>query len=647
MASMPHYMAQGLNAMTARGVTKAVNGLVSMTTLSLSAVEEIVVFVIGLMTNTYLCLITLAVSGSLHYGIELISSAQKELNGVLKGIGNDIGDAEKSLQDGLNGLVSGINTFTGAKMPKVDFSKQVDALNKVSLPASLNDDLQKLNKSIPTFADVKNATESLIRLPFEDLKALIKTKMGDYTFDDSVLPIPQKKALNFCSDNNDINKFFDGLVKVERMARIVFIVVLLIAAALCCVAMAWWEIKRWRSLQERAKMIGKEASDPMDAVYMASRPYTSTVGRKFANRFSSPRRKIIARWAVAYPTSLPALFILSLALAGLFSCLCQYILLKAIEKEVPALTQQIADFTGKVVTELNNASATWATDSNAAIKSVSQDINTDLLGWVNTSTTAINNTLNSFVDETMHVLNQSFGNTPLYEPIKGVFNCLVELKIQGIQKGLTWVHDNAHVDFPALPNNSFTLGAVAKMTGNNGVSDFLSNPSSEASDDISATVDRVTNIIAKSIREEAIISTMVLIIWLILCIVGLVRAFLLFGRGKVRGEAGNEYDVQSPVSSVREIQPIVDAPRPASAAPPYSRYTSSNVDSDVNRHAPYTLNPHPFPQSRTSEESVHEKGPNAGATPWPFTRNPIQNRAPPQPPTDHFAISRDEKSGFI
>jgi hypothetical protein len=643
MASMPHYMAQGLNAMTANGVTKAVNGLMSMTTLSLTAVEEIVVFVIGMMTNTYLCLITLAVSGSLHYGIDLLTNAQKDLNGILKGIGDDIGSAEKAVQNSLNGLVSGINTFTGGSLPKVDFSKQINALNNVQLPASLNDDLQKLNKSIPTFAEVKNATETLIRLPFEDLKKLIDAKMGNYTFDDSVLPVPQKKALTFCSDNNDINNFFDELVKIERLARTVFIVVLLLAAVLICIAMAWWEIKRWASLQERAKLIGKEALDPMDAVYMASRPYTSLLGRKFANRFSTPRRKIIARWAIAYPTSLPALFILSLALAGLFSCLCQYILLKAIENEVPHLTQEIANFTGKVVMELNNASASWATDANKAIVSASNDINKDLLGWVGTSTSAVNDTLNLFVDETMHVLNQTFGGTPLYDPIKGVFNCLVELKIQGIQKGLTWVHDNAHVNFPSLPNNTFTLGAIAKSTGNGGISDFLTNPSSEASDDISAAVERVTEIIAKAIRQEAIISTMILVVWLFLCIIGFVRAYLLFGgRDKVRGEAGNEYDVQSPATEVRELhQPIGEQPRPASAAPPYSQ----NADPDVNRHAPYTLNPHPFPQAGAGEGS-HEKRP--ASTAWPFVRNLTSNRAPaPAHSEEPFTDSRNEKAGFI
>jgi hypothetical protein len=626
-------MAQGVNAMTADGVTKAVNGLMSMITLSLTGVEEILVFVIGMMTNTYLCLITLAVSGSLQYGISLLSNAQNDLNTMLKSIGNDISSASTTLQNDLNGLVSGINTFTGSSIPKVDFSKEIDELNNVTLPASLNDDLQKLNNSIPTFADVKNATQTLIRLPFEDLKTLINTQMGNYSFNDSLFPVPDKTSLTFCSDNNDINDFFDGLVKVVAIAKIVFIVVLLIAAVLCCIPMAWWEIRRWASLQLRAKLIRKQALDPMDAVYMASRPWTSRIGMMISNRFSSPRRQIIVRWAVAYATSLPALLLLSLALAGLFSCLCQFILVKAIQREVPVITQEIANFTDKVVSELNNASATWATTANAVIQNEGQKINTDLLGWVNTSTTAVNNTLNAFVDDTINVLNTTFGGTPLYGPITGVFNCLVELKVQSIQDGLAWVHDNAHISFPTLPNDTFTLGAVAKTTGNNGIGDFLTDPSSTTSDDISAAVNKVTDIILKAIKQEAILAFMLLVAWVIIAIIGLVRASTLFGgRDKVRAEAGNEYDAPSAPSG-QDIRPVT--PRPASSAPPYTY-----VNPDVNRYAPYALNPHPFPQRPTSEEYSEKR---ASSTAWPFSSNHRQA----SPGQDPFADPRNEKPGFI
>jgi hypothetical protein len=634
MASMPHYMAQGVNHMTADGINKAVNGLMDMVTLSVTGVEEIVVFVIGMMTNTYLCLITLAVSGSLHYAIGLVTNANQQINAALKSIGNDLSTASSTLESELNSLVKGINTFTGSSIPTIDFSSEINAMNNVSVPPSLYADLQKLNNSIPTFAEVKNDTNNIIRLPFEDLKTLINKSIGNYSFNESLFPVPDKQSLTFCSDNNDINNFFDKLVKIEHVARIVFIVVLTIAAVLCCIPMAWWELIRWKRLQQRAKMINAEATDPMDAVYLASRPYTSLIGRKVANRFSTPRRQILARWAVAYPTSLPALFILALALAGLFSCLCQYILLKAIEKEVPVLTGEVANFTDKVVAQLNNASAAWANGVNAVIMDTSNDINKDLLGWVNTSTTAVNNTLNAFVDDTMNVLNQTFGGTPLYDPITGVFNCLIELKIQGIQSALTWVHDNAYVTIPTIPNDTFTLGAIAKMTDNGGASNLLSNPSSTTSDDISAAVKDVTDIIAATIKQEAIISTIILFMWLFLVAVGLIRTCILFGRhDKLRGEAGNQYVNVAPqtVAAVREASPI----RPISAAPPYP---GSARDPDVNQNAPYALNPHPFPLR--NEDNEGEKRASSGA--WPFTQNLTGNTHKSQ--QNPF---EDEKSGYI
>jgi hypothetical protein len=640
MASMPHYMSQGVNHMTANGIDKAVHGLMEMVTMSITGVEEIVVFVIGMMTNTYLCLITLAVSGSLEYGINLLTNANSQLNSQLKSIGNDIQSEATKVVDEINKLVQGINTNLGIGSPTIDFSTMINALDNISLPSSLNSELQTLNKSIPTFADVQNITESIIRLPFEDLKILINQTMGNYTFNESLFPVPDKKALTFCSDNNDINDFFDQLVKIAHTARVVFIVVLTIAAILCCIPMAWWEILRWKRLQQRVKMISTEATDPIDAVYMVSRPCTSTIGRMIANKFSTPRRQIIARWAVAYPTSLPALFILALGLAGLFSCLCQYILLKSIEREIPILTNEIVNFTSKVVGELNNASMSWANGVNNVVMDTSNDINTDLLGWVNTSTTAVNNTLNTFVEQTMDVLNQTFGNTPLYGPITGVFNCLIELKVQGIQKALTWVHDKAHISVPTIRNDTFSLGAIAKMTNNGGVANFLANPSSTASDDISAIVNGVTNIIAATIKQEAIISVMILVIWLLLVIVSLVRAWFLFaGRDKLRGEAGNQYitTISKPVEFAHDQFHDPSPPRPQSAAPPYSGVAR---DPDVNQHAPYTLNPHPFPRPSNDHDN-NEKPTSSDA--WPFTRQLVG-----QPTTSRRDQSdENEKSGFI
>jgi hypothetical protein len=624
-------MSQGVNKMTATGITKAVNGVESMSTLLVTGIEELIVFWIGMMTNTYLCLTTFAVTGSIRAVIDVLQSAQDNLNQMTKSLGDEINSSADDVQKGLNSFVSSINSFTGANVPKVNFTKQIQELENLKLP-NMTGDFQKINNSLPTFDEVKNATETVIRLPFEELKKLINESMGQYTFNSSLFPVPQKESLTFCSDNNGINDFFDDLVHVENIARKVFLGTLLTAAILVCIPMAWWEIQRYRRLQERARLIGTQATDPMDAVYMASRPYTSRIGHKIASKFSSPRKQILVRWAVAYPTSVPALFILSLGLAGLFACLCQFLLLKAIEKEVPSLTDQVANFTGAIVKSIDNASTSWADGTNKVIFSENDKLNQQLFGWVNTSTKALNDTLNTFVNETMNVLNMTFGGTPLYDPVKEVFNCLVGLKIQGIENGLTWIHDHAHIDFPLLDKDSLSLTGIADKTDSTSDDAFLADPSGAAKDDISNAVFKVTNLIAKGIRQEAIISTMILVVWLIIALIGLVATIIrLNGRDKVRAEASNEYDAPSN-NETRDI------PRPTSAAPPYV------PNPDVNPHAPYTLNPHPFPRRSDDDDIITEKRESNQNTSWPFQRNLTGQQQQRQELSTNYP---DEKNGFI
>jgi hypothetical protein len=607
MASMPHYMSQGVNELTAKGVEKSVHGLMAMSTLSVTAVEEIVLFVIGMMTNTYLCLITLAVSGSLHAVIGVLDSAQADLKKLTSGLGDDlgnvVGDFEKAYTDILDQL-SKVSVLSVTKeAPTLNLTKQIDSLRNLKLPDDLDADLQKLNKSIPTFAEVQNVTESLIRLPFEEVKKLINESLGTYTFDRSIFPVPEKQLLTFCSDNDGINSFFDKLVDLSEMAKKVFIGTLLTAAILVMIPMAWREIKRWRSMQQRSQLVGSGEREPMDVVYIVSRPYTSTAGLKLAKNLDSARRQVLVRWVIAYATSDAALFVLALAIAGLFSCACQAILLKGLEKEVPSLTNQVGAFADKVVLQLNNASEQWAVGTNAAVANLSDGINTDMLGWVGTATDALNETINMFINMTTDVLNTTFGGTPLYDPILEVLDCLVLMKAHGIQEAITWVHDNAHVNFPTLPNNTFSLGAAASLASDSSSPDdsFLSTPGDLASDKISSVVAGFIDRVEETIRTEALISTAVLLVWLLVVFIGIGRALTLwFGRDRNRGEGGAVVPVQYPAPGNSDFRsdnqdryaagfadiPLgtVNHPRPYTPAPRYTEAKEASVNVSPESH---------------------------------------------------------------
>jgi len=279
------------------------------------------------------------------------------------------------------------------------------------------------------------------------------------------------------------------------------------------------------------------------------------------------------------------------------------------------LTNQVGEFAGTVVNALNNASQQWAIGTNKAISATNKEINDELFGWVGTSTTAVNDTLNAFVDEMSDALNKVFGGTPLEDPIKEVINCLIGLKIQGVQKALTWVHDNAHVNFPLMDNDTFSLGAAKAIASDSPNSEsFLADPTSSAKDEISDAVVSLINKIESGIRTEALISVAILLIWVLIFLIGLGRGgVMLFKPSKGRAEGGQFYAADPSTENMRvantrnflhfsrhpDVQPEISYPRPTSAAPPYE-FHKSNVDLDTRPDAPYALNPHPFPSSSSS-----------------------------------------------
>jgi hypothetical protein len=614
MASMPYYLAQGVNELSASGIEKAINGLMEMLILTITGVEEIVLFIINLLTQTYLCLITMAVTGSLHAAIIIAEDVGGALNATVKDVGKGLGDVETGIADALNKVSSFASKF-GINIPKLDLSSQINSLDSIQLPAGYDSELQKLNASIPTFADVKNFTTTVIELPFEEVKKLLNESLPKYTMNRSLFPVPVKKQLTFCSDNGGVETFFDDMADIVVIAKKVFLAVLIILAIAAMAPMAWREIRRWKFTQGSARLVKSDSIDPLDSVYIASRPYTSRFGLWLSKFFNSKRRQNAVRWSVAYATTVPALFVLTLAITGLLGCLCQYILLKAVEKEVPAIENDVIGFADKVINELNDASEQWSNGVNNIINDTSTTINHDVFGWVNTTTHAVNDTLNVFVNETMKVLNDTFGGTILYDPIVEVLNCLVLMKIQGIENGLTWVSDHAYVDFPMLPNDTFSFGTIAKVSGSE--ADILNTgPNGTAANDIADAVYHVTNMVAAGIRQEAIISICVLLIWVIIALVGVVRALMLMRKG---GDDGTYYpsprqpnDFYGPATTHRDSLEMDEFGLPR--VPTYEQAVRNSTvrPLDPGNHAgnkyngqSYTLTPNPAPnldavQSATS-----------------------------------------------
>jgi hypothetical protein len=590
MASMPHYLSQGVNALAADGITNAVEGLMKMVLLTITGVEEIILFYINMLTSTYVCLITLVIGGSLSAAISMIEAVTDFFSKEVNSLTGELATDTKKFQDTLNGFLSKLsipNIFGGGDPPSIDLTDGITKLNGIKVdPTKFDAELTKLNASIPTFDEVHNFTNNLIRLPFEEIKKLINESLPSYNFDGSVFPVPQKKALTFCSGNSKVVDFFTGLFKTVEKTKIVFIVVLVVAAVAVCVPMAWLEIKRYKTMQKRAQLFRKHAYDGMDITNIVQRPYTSSFGIKVASKFKSTKAQILTRWFFAYITSLPALFVLALGLAGLFSCICQLIILRVVQKEVPAIAQEVGGFADDVVYAVGNASESWATDANKVILGTNTKVNNDLFGWVKTSTEAVNGTLNGFTDKMNDALNATFGGTVLEGPVKGLVNCLIGIKIAGIESGLTWVHDHAHVTFPTFRPDVFSLGAAASLTNSTSDDSFLASPGDVTGDGITSAINKVSEKLKDGIRIEAIISSCLIALWFFIVLMALTRVIVaMMSPNKTRAEGGPvgyTGENQQPLGSRNELTgafptfggPVSAVSQPDRSADPFGDHHS-------------------------------------------------------------------------
>ncbi|KAH6604944.1 plasma membrane fusion prm1 [Trichoderma cornu-damae] len=554
MASMPHYLSLGVNDLVALGVEKSVHGMVEVLDLVISGVQGMIIFYINFLTATYTCLVTALIHGSLDVAANVTADATKAFNNLVNGTASDIEKIANALQKGITTLTSGIeNSVFGsliADIPKVNFSKPISALKDFELnTTSFVGGIQLLNQDLPTFEEVQNLTESVISLPFDALRNALNESYANYEFNKTAFPLAEKQQLTFCSDNDSLNSFFDHLFRLVAKARVVFIAVLSILAAAVMVPMAWLEICRWRRQKKHAKLVAENQRDPMDVVYIASRPFTATCGIRLAAKMNG-KRQILVRWCIAYATSPAALFVLSLALSGFLACICQYILLRAVQKETPEVARQVGAFADNVVQSLQNVSQSWADGANGVITGLNDDINRDLLGYVSNATEAVNNTINTFLDKMEEGLESAFNGTVLLGPIKSVLHCVVGLKIESVQKGLTWVHDHAHVELPLFPNDTFSAGADSSLSGGSDLQSFLASPSSVSADDVSGAVGHVTDWLHGNLVQEALISTAIFLVYVIIVLIGAVQTLAgMATHERGRAEGGLRYPTQDQMQS--------------------------------------------------------------------------------------------------
>ena len=554
-ASMPHYMAVGINELTADSLELAISGLATALQLSSRALEQILIFVVHMMTSTYLCLITLAVRGSIGAVTESSAKISESVQKVIEEATNSIADEGKSLSDTLNTLADkiGRNPFAnGQTLPKVDFTDPINKLKELKLPSDIEDGLVKLNASMPDFEDIQNYIDSIIKIPFATAETYIRN-LTSIRLERSILPVPAIKRLDFCKDGNAISDFFQGIVSKVAYWRKIFLGIMVALVAIVCGLTAtvdhYWnrETNEAKAALYSANMktakecagdrVEKDTRNPVvkkeeGLILLQAEPSQLWfIGQRFSRRLSgSGKYESAANWFLAYITSSSMVFILVLGFAGLLSCFCQYWVLRLVQRSTPKLTSQVADFGNKVIESLTTSSLLWSRDTNAVVRTLEEQVNKQAFSAVNATTTAINSTINAFVEKMSDTIGSTFGNTVLHEPVKDVIHCLVGLKIASLQQGLAWAQQNARISLPEVRNDSFVATSLTELEGSLSAAALLANANGVAEDKVTRALDGVVTRFATELRTETLTSTALTGIWLLMAVGGALYVLVVLNR---------------------------------------------------------------------------------------------------------------------
>ncbi|KAF8629427.1 hypothetical protein AX15_003474 [Amanita polypyramis BW_CC] len=509
-ASMPRYMAAATNKQFADAVNGTIAGARDALMLSLTMMEAIINFIVDIYRSTFLCFLELIVRGSL----EVLIGAVQELNSLVNSaasalrtnIQNDISGANNAITSAIN-AINKINPFKQITPPQITVPS-LDGLQNVTLPSSFQDALVQLNNSIPSVDSLKQTINNILDKPFELVKADINSTFANITFDASVLPVPNQNSVTFCHqlDTSVVDDLGKEFVKMAKIGFVILILAALLLISLNCL-LIWY---KWRCMKYHLEFTRQAwATDPtlfhtkpVPEITLSDHnliilqadmhhPLIMRIINVLSAKFSlTPTQHANIRWFFHYIFHPPAL---ACFLIGLFGLLCvemQILALRPLETQFSGrVTTATADFSNTIATAINasmyNQSATYANDVNTRVEVIQSTINNGLFGWVNGTTTTLNNTVNAFYTDIQDAVTTLFNGTVFEQPAQEFIRCFIGSKVDAIEEALTFLHNNLEVNMPRVNESVLVLspGSVneaaqpiaraAVGSGNNGTNTGL------------------------------------------------------------------------------------------------------------------------------------------------------------------------------
>ncbi|KAF9646255.1 hypothetical protein BDM02DRAFT_3147717 [Thelephora ganbajun] len=539
-ASFPRYMALAANQQFTDAVNGTLNGARAALVLSLTVMEAVINFLVDIYRSTFLCFLELIVRGTLSVLIsatqEITNFLQNTLGNLRTSIQNDIASVNNVIKAAVDGI-NKVNPFADITAPQFTVPS-LDGLQNVQIPDDFTQALIKLNSSIPSVAEIKHKLNGLLDAPFELTKKEINDTFNSVSFKPSVFSIPQQSTITFCDqiDTSVIDDLGRDLIKMTKIGIIIIIAVIFLLILANC-ALEWY---KWRCLQNHLEYTRQAWNTDLTVYHHPTAHSTPSIQltnhnlltlhgitahpllMRIANQISalfrlSPSQHIHTRWFFSYVFHPPALACFLIGFVGLLSVQLQLFALGPIEQSYrnKALSS-VNDFSNTIATAMNenmlNQSAVYTSQVNAEVDVIQNTINDGVFGWVNSTTSTLNTTLNNFYGEVQDLVGTVFGGTILEKPMHDFVSCLIGSKVDALSSALTFMHDNLHVDMPRM-NQSFLVLSPADVNDVARPVALAAIGSGSGNEEDGGIVGRIVSNYVKALKKERVMFLIFIGIW--------------------------------------------------------------------------------------------------------------------------------------
>lgn len=569
--SSPHYMGKMGNFLVQKSMEESVVLSLKSVSLLVSLSENVIDFMLDLWLGTWVCLLVSAIDGSVDVATNATESLIDFVNGTVSEIANDI-------DDGLNGLSKVINKALEAIDNVKDFFSEdddsseiedkvktvnltIESLRSFSIPSSIDEKLTKLSANTPDFKTVKNKTKEAIAVPFDLIRAEIKSiNTSELIGDKNLLTVPPLESddSKICTDNIPLIKSFFGSLKgVLRSCTVAVVVIFTICAVGFMVYVAWSEWREWRRLEQfrdqyrnqylmlrnpfdaYAESKSLENVDILETYQLVFHKYQSTLARWLATSLSKDQEiQRNVRWMVAFLTSPTALTLLVISLCGIIMCCIQFIVIallsNALNGEGASMT--ISSISTSMNQSLNRELADWSNSTNVYINSTEFQINQQVFGWIQNTTTTINGTVTELINDIDLVITKTFNGTILYKPMDTVVACVIGNKLDTIVAAMDWVHNSAQIHLPRVNTTELTY-LLEKTTNETSAASSPASAPPMTQDIQNAIVTQIEKILTQyrnTVYTELFISLAILLIYTMQFPVA--AAFILFDKYRAQAQ---------------------------------------------------------------------------------------------------------------